>query len=260
VRASVDEAFVRFSSLFEGVVRSMYTDILGLVTVAIGDLIDPIEAALGLPFVHADGTPASRDEIAAAWHAVKNDKNGPRLGWRYTATLTTIRLTDAGVLEVVERKLQQNEADLRRRFPDFENWPADAQLATHSMAWACGAGFRFPRLAAALQARDFELAAKECHIDTDGPDHIPNTGDDNNGVKPRNAANVVLYMNAARVQAWKLDPDELHYPNALTDLTAEASTPEAAERARADAEEITGSGPIIHPLSYDVDIDGNPKG
>jgi hypothetical protein len=195
----------------------MYTDILGLVTIAIGDLIDPVELALGLPFVHADGSPASHAEIAAAWHAVKSDPRGPHLGWRYTAQLTTIRLTDEGVSEVVARKLDQNEADLRRRFPDFEEWPADAQLATHSMAWACGSGFRFPKLAAALLARDFETAARECHIDTDGPDHIPNTADDNNGVKPRNAANVILYENAAKVQAYHLDPSELIYPALLAD-------------------------------------------
>lgn len=226
MRAAVDDGFAVFSEHFEGVVRTPYADILGLITVAIGDLIDPIESALSLPFhVRGTNTPATREQIAAAWHAIKNDPKCPKLGWRYAAALpgNQVELSDDGIKEVVERKLQQNEAALANRFPDWAEWPADAQLATHSMAWACGSAFRFPRLSAALLARDFATAAKECHIDTDGPDHIPNTGDDNNGVKPRNAANGILYSNADKVQTFGLDPEPVYYPEQLVAPPPDAS-------------------------------------
>ncbi len=227
MRASVDDGFDTFSEHFEGVVRTPYADILNLITVAIGDLIDPIESALSLPFnVRGTQTPATREQIAAAWHAVKNDPKCAHQGWRYAASLpgNQVELSDEGVKEVVERKLQQNEEALAKRFPDWNDWPADAQLATHSMAWACGAAFRFPKLTAALLARDFAEASRQCHIDTDGPDHIPNTGDDNSGVKPRNAANVLLYQNAAKVVAFGGDPEELYYPEQLIAPPPDAPT------------------------------------
>ena len=53
-------------------------------------------------------------------------------------------------------KLGQMDAYLAKRFPEWEEWPADAQLATLSMAWACGPAFRFPRLEAALRAQEVE--------------------------------------------------------------------------------------------------------
>lgn len=207
--------FPTFSGKLEGVVPWLYADILGLVTVAIGNLVDPIEYALALPFVEPDGAPASRERIAAAWHAVKRDPLAAKHGHRYAAGLSTIRLTPDGVASVVVAKLRQNEAHLVKRFPEFPEWPTDAQLATHSMAWACGPAFRFPALEEALRWRDFSAAARHCHINTDGPDKIPGTADDNWGVVPRNAANKTMYANAARVMLEKLDPDALFYPHAI---------------------------------------------
>jgi GH24 family phage-related lysozyme (muramidase) len=171
----------------EGCVPTCYLDVLGLVTVAIGNLVDASpaggssEPALGLPFVRiADGEPATREEIAAEWQRVKatwtcspnvdakrcpNRKQcGAHGGWRVAKRVCQLQLTPAGVEQVVNAKLDANDAELTRRFPRFQEWPWQAQLATHSMAWACGAWFRFPRLAAALQADDFARAAEECHI------------------------------------------------------------------------------------------------
>lgn len=165
----------------EGCVPTMYLDVLGLVTVAIGNLVDPMPSALGLPFIVAKtGKPATRAEIEAEWRAVKatwicapnvdakacpdRKRCGAHGGWRVVAPICKLRLTDEGVQRVVFAKLDANDALLTARFPRFQSWPWQAQLATHSMAWACGAHFRFPRLAAALQADDFALAAKECHI------------------------------------------------------------------------------------------------
>jgi len=49
---------------------------------------------------------------------------------------TSLRLTPEGIHQLVARKLALNHEILESRFPDINEWPADAQLATHSMSWA----------------------------------------------------------------------------------------------------------------------------
>lgn len=207
MRASVRDTFVRTMVQWEGEVPWMYLDIIGLVTVGIGNLIDPVDTALDLPFVRPDGSPASRDEIRAAWWAVKNAPHLAQHGHRPAARYSTLRLTPDGIRSVVLRKVDQNHDILRLRFPDIDTWPADAEMATHSLAWACGPRFPFPRLAMALRARDFVAAVQHCHIDETG----------NPGLRPRNAGNKRMYRNAARVQAFGLEADTLIYPAELAD-------------------------------------------
>lgn len=219
---SVRDAFVPFSAGFEGVVPWLYADVLGLITVGIGNLVDPVDAALALPFVRPDGTPATRDEIRAAWHAVKSRPELAQQGHRVAARHTTIRLTPQGIHDLVIRKLDANHAALAKQYPEIEQWPADAQLATHSMAWACGPAFgvpgaagRFIHLATALRERDFETAARECMMREAG----------NPGIVPRNRANRILYRNAAHSQSFQLDPSELFYPHELLTTDSEPHTP-----------------------------------
>ncbi len=207
MRPSVRAAFVGFTTPIEGCVPWMYLDVKGLVTTAIGNLIDPIQYALPLPWLHQDGSAAARDEIAAEWLRVKGDPVAAKRGHLYTEGITQLRLDAQGVALVVSRKLDQNDQHLRARFPEWEEWPADAQLATLSMAWACGPAFRFPGLEAELRARRFNMAAGECHISEQG----------NPGVVPRNRANLALYRNAWKVVAYKLDPAALIWPAVLDD-------------------------------------------
>jgi hypothetical protein len=257
VRQAVRDAFVAFTAAYEGVVPWMYLDVKGLVTVAIGNLIDPIQYAMTLPFVdRATGKAAHRDTIAAEWLRVKGDASLARLGHRAAERITALRLTPEGIDLVVSRKLEQNDQHLRGRFPDFEDWPACAQLATHSMAWACGPAFRFRSLEAALRAQDFAMSAAECHMNEAG----------NPGLKPRNIANKILYRNADRVQAFKLDHDLLEWETdlavheaptlpALDDPGSEPTPiPQVVTEVMSTLPEIvTGSGPIIHPLAYPLD-------
>jgi len=222
MKQSARDVFVEFTSKFEGVVPWMYLDVEGLVTVAIGNLIDPIGAALGLPFVHkGTTTPATSEEIATEWTMVKNHPTAAKQGHLVLQTVTQLRLTPDGVEKVVSDRLAINESILRKRFPGYDDWPADAQLATNSMAWANGPYFRFPQLAAALLAGDFATAADTCHID-----------DRNNpGVTPRNAADRELYLLAARAVTEGLEPEELFYN----------------ESGRPTADQLMQSAPIVHP-------------
>jgi hypothetical protein len=220
---SVRRAWVPVNAAWEGVVPWMYADVLGLITVGIGNLIDrssdkdepqPWRDALSLPFVRPNGTPATQAEIRAAWQAVKSRPELAQQGHRVAARYSTLRLTAQGIEDVVLRKLDANHVQLRKRYTAIDSWPADAVFATHSMAWACGGAFgyagRYPfrKLDAALQAFDFDTAADECTIREEG----------NPGVIPRNKANRAMYRNAARVLSWKLDPSELHYPTELLEV------------------------------------------
>lgn len=206
MRESVRSRFVEFTSPMEGVVGHMYLDVKGLVTTAIGNLIDPMQIAMTLPWTHFDGTFASRSEIASEWMRVKSDPVAAKRGHRYTEGITQLRLTPAGIDLVVSKKLEQMGQYLTSRFPDFEEWNACAQLATLSMSWACGPAFRFPALDQCLRARDFDGAAVHCTINETG----------NPGVKPRNVAMRILYRNAARVRDFKLDPSTLVWDRSLS--------------------------------------------
>jgi GH24 family phage-related lysozyme (muramidase) len=182
----------------------MYLDIKGLVTIGVGNLIDPQTVALGLPFVHkADGTTATSGEIAAEWSAIKANSALAQKGYKACEPLTQLCLTDQAIDDLVRARLNQNEAILKQSFSDWDSWPADAQTGVLSMAWAMGAGFpsTWPRFAAACRAKDWAAAAANCHIETTG----------NPGVAPRNDADVALFTNAATVAANGLDPSVLLY-------------------------------------------------
>lgn len=200
MRDIVRRSFVAFSGPLEGVVPWMYADVRGLVTCAIGILIDPVSYALPLPWVRlTDGRAASASEIIADWQRVKGDASMARLGHRAAEHVTALRLTPEGVERVVLAKLDQVDAQLSQRWQEYPTWCADAQLATLSMAWAMGAGFDFPRWDAAVRRGLWLVAAQECTISERG----------NPGVKPRNQRNRLLFGAAHRVAQGGLDPDQL---------------------------------------------------
>ena len=201
-------AFLGFTEPLEGVVRFMYLDVKGLVTTAVGNLIDTPSDALSLPWRNADGTAASRMQIAAEWSYVKSRQDLRMHGGVAYGAVTRLHLDDAGIGAVVGRTLDRMDHALAARFSDYEGWPWQAQLATVSMAWACGTAFRFPKLEAALRAGDFTEASSECHIDEHG----------NPGVVPRNRGNVALYLEAAEDIATQPDrpADGLEGPAAIT--------------------------------------------
>jgi GH24 family phage-related lysozyme (muramidase) len=237
---SVRDGFIAFTAPLEGVVTWMYLDVKGFVTVGIGNLIDPVSTAIGLPFVKPDGAAATKSEIAAAWQNVKSHTELAQQGYRPAARVSDLRLTNEGVEQIVLSVLDRFAKALLGHYPDFESWPADAQLATLSMAWACGPAFHlvgFTALEAALKGGDFARAAVCCHMNETN----------NAGLKPRNLANRQLYMNAARVLDWKLDPESLAWPAVLED-----SVPTEPELPRVD-------DPVVHPdidfPTYDIHLD-----
>ena len=75
---AVQSGFPAFSAKFEGRVSYMYLDVKGLVTVGVGNLVDPVSVAQALPFrfknkpgIGAPGSPATPDQIAAEWQTTQ---------------------------------------------------------------------------------------------------------------------------------------------------------------------------------------------
>ena len=216
---SVQSQFRAFNEPFEGSIPYMYLDVKGLVTVGVGNLVDPVELATALPFrfknkpgIAAPGKLSTRDQIAAEWQKLKNDTSLAKKGHLACAPVTDLELDDNAINSLIAQRLAGNEGFLKRQpaFKDFDKWPADAQLALLSMAWAMGPGgfAGFPHFSAACQRMDFKTAAAESKLSEAG----------NPGVIPRNRANVLLLSNAASVIApgSGLDLATLYYPKQLS--------------------------------------------
>lgn len=204
----------------EGAVPWFYQDVKGLVSIGVGILCDPIQLALNLPLEQPDGRPATRNEIAAEWLRIKNlppnakGQTAAQLGHIYAKPHTTLRLTRDGLEFTLMGKLNQMDQHLAKRFPDYETWPADAQLGVLSLSWACGPAFRFPKCEAALRRRDFRTAAVESFM----PEERTISG-----LRPRNRANKTLLLNAAVVEQEGHEPNTLYYPSDLRELLAPGS-------------------------------------
>lgn len=253
MRPSVLDGFERLSEPIEGKAPHMYLCSAGIVTTAVGVALETVGEALTLPWM-LDGRRAGLDVVAADWmriHARQDLRGTGGLSLRQQA-VTRVRLTEGGIRDTVAHALAAAEVACSHRWEDWDTWPADAQLGALSLCWAVGgAGAtgraprdparNFVRFAAACEARDWALAGHESRLSEAG----------NPGVRPRNAAQVILLANAAIVDAERLDPEILHWPTALQPGVRDAPTrPERDDR------------PILVPstLGYeDVDTLTDPE-
>lgn len=189
MRPEVRAQFPAFTARYEGRIPWMYVDVKGLVTIGLGCLIDPVGMATSLPFVTATGEQASSSEIRAEWGVVKHTPGLPQKGAGAAKQLCRLRLPEKAIDELARYRLDANERVLLGAFPDWESWPAAAQLGVLSMAWAMGAGFtkKWPKFTAACRALDWAKAAAECKMREAG----------NPGIVPRNKKNAELFRSCA---------------------------------------------------------------
>ena len=202
---SVITTFVALQSKMEGDLLFMYLDRKGLVTTGVGNLIDSIADAQRLPWKRSDGTLASPDEVAAAWRAVKARTDLMLEGGGAYAGVTSLRLTQADVEDLIRKKLLSNEAELMKRLPTFPHLTADAQMGVHSVAWAAGPDAHAPHLFAALgqAVPDYLAAAYE------SSDNFRDLAPD------RKRFNKAVFTNAAVAQKIGADITRLFYPTML---------------------------------------------
>jgi GH24 family phage-related lysozyme (muramidase) len=209
-------AWYDFIRRYEGEVAFMYLDTKGLVTVGIGNLIDPVALALPLPFQfkaqnelgRPAGRAATRAEIEAEWSCLESNPNRRALisgGHRACEPVTNLELSPENRRQLFETKSAANERQLIAQFPDFQVWPADAQLGLLAMAWGLGAAFpeRWPKFSAACRQRDFAGASAESTI--------------RDWRAERNIASCTLFSNAAAVldDLSVYTPSLLYYPKVL---------------------------------------------
>ena len=220
MRDSVASNFVALNAPLEGVLRFMYTDDepptaanpSGLVTTAMGYMMPTPESATELEWVNPDGSAASAQAVMAAWQAVHG---GPRDSSVNAGTLTTIRLTDAGVQDATAKRIAQDEPLLREGFPAYDSWPADAQMAVLSMAWAMGPAFwrDFPAFTAAVNASPPRFGEAARYDATRYPNGKGLGDFRGTGVEKRKEDDDALWTNAQAVLDRGLDPDVLYWPN-----------------------------------------------
>ena len=185
MRTTVFSFFPAFTRHFEGYLLHPYLDVEGYETVGAGNLIDPVSAALPLPW-KISGVLATQAQIRADWLACKRLPSGVHYAAGYYESATSIRLDPADVDALVDQRLTLNDHDLEARLTPgrWEELPARAQLALLSWAWACGPEEHAPHLFAALETGDWARAADEVHLEDS---HNP-------GLVPRNAANRALLL------------------------------------------------------------------
>lgn len=257
MKPAVVQAFHGFSQDLEGVVTHPYCDALGLVTTGMGLLCNTLPEFTILPWKRPDGSDATRDEVIAAWAAVRSHADEDKLkGGMYFARYTTIRLDIADVHKLSERKLESNWMLLLRRFPEADEWPADAQLFLCSWAWAVGPAAGYPKMSADLRAKYFDEASAECTITANGK--VFGT------LVTRNARNRILLQNAARVQAHHLDYDKVYWPEDISKTLREAETLPALENPVSEpdggaARHMATLDTVAHPFDPTLDHPSNDE-
>lgn len=194
--SSVLDSF-RTTLVAEGYCRFMYLDERCLVTTGQGDLIDPVEAALALPWLEGSLL-ASGSLVGAAWSLVKSRTDLAPKGGMAFASLTTLRLTDGAVSLLVTRTMNMMIEILERRLVSLEAAPADAQMAMLRWAWANGASAMFPKLFAAFETGDYATCALESEW--------------RNESKATRTVMDHLWQNATDSAANALDPSVLLWP------------------------------------------------
>ena len=118
-------------------------------------------------------------------------------GHTHWQRLTSVRATPDSLAVDLRLRLVDFEGKVRATFPDWDAWPASAQLATLGMAWAAGPHCfaTFPRFTAAAGRRDWQRCAVESHLDETG----------NPGLRPRNVAQRDLFLRALRADPETVD-------------------------------------------------------
>ncbi len=140
----------------EGRVHHLYLCSAGCVTVGVGHRLDSLDEALALRLLPAEAVAADYQAVRAAT---------PGMLASYYARITTARMSDPDIDALLDADVRRFLAGFRKNLPVFDALPHPAQRATFNMAFNLGlAGFnKYQNLRAALETRDWERAAAECH-------------------------------------------------------------------------------------------------
>lgn len=156
----------------ESLVRHMYKDTTGNVTVGVGHMIPNAAHAKGLhvgllPFQWHDlkNKKAVTDaDVIADFNRVKAAPTGNYLA-EYYEQFTKLKVTDAAARALLDNDANQFVDEVRRSssFPGFDTYPPEAQQAIVDMAFNMGVPklTTFTEFVKAVKSRDWKTAAAE---------------------------------------------------------------------------------------------------
>lgn len=151
----------------------MYLDSKGNVTVAVGQMLASVQAALDLPFMKrgmGQDFPASAGEISDDYNRVKTASIGH--GAHFYHSGVSVYLEDGAMDDMLRTYLDKLDKSLRAHFPRFDAWPDPAKLAYLDMGYNLGYTrliAEYPRMNAAAAGGQWLQCAAECTRDPRDP-------------------------------------------------------------------------------------------
>lgn len=145
----------------------MYADTDGNVTIGIGTMLSSIENAQKIGLLTSDNKPASPQQVADAFNAVKNfyaeHKNYAAPAY---SSVTSLHITDDIAKSLLTSHVRSDRDGLRSLYSNLNNKPWAAVLATHDMIYNLGVGNlgNYTKFNDAFNKKEWGIAARESAI------------------------------------------------------------------------------------------------
>lgn len=142
----------------------MYLDVVGKVTVGVGNMSPNADSAAELAFVHADSNERAPESLIREQFAKVAEQEEGHSASHY-AQYTTIRLDDDEIDQLLDARLDAFESGLERDFDGYDSFPEAAKLGLMDMAFNLGnRGLveKFPTFTRAARGQDWGTCAEEC--------------------------------------------------------------------------------------------------
>jgi GH24 family phage-related lysozyme (muramidase) len=160
----------------EGRIRHMYKCTGGVVTVGVGHAIGSFNDARAFRFM-VDGRAATDAEIRADFETVAAAPKG--MVAEHYEGLTRCRLPEDEIDRIVSYDIGQFTRTLKGKLPYFASLPDPAQEALFDIGFNCGVAglLKFKKLLAAVQSKNWTVAATESHRGDIGDDRNKDIAD-----------------------------------------------------------------------------------
>ena len=160
-----NETIFNHISRFEGIVPHLYLDTNGHVTVGCGNLVPSVTACTALYMIdRANHVRATPDELADEYRAVHALEKGKRASYYKQACNLEMPLPE--IRRLFNSRIVEFSGYLRNIYPGYDEFPGAVRLAILDLIFQLGPGNlkrNWPRLKAAVTARDWNEAARHAH-------------------------------------------------------------------------------------------------
>jgi GH24 family phage-related lysozyme (muramidase) len=157
------EEVVKYLREHEGVVRYMYLDVVGLVTIGVGFMLPNADAVTALNLVRrSDSAPASADEKRQDWESVHSQ--GKAKPAQTYEQFTKLELPDSEIDRELTKRVNDFQRNLTSRFPSFDGFPDEAQIGLLDLIYSLGPRGLFngyPKLCAAAELGNWKACAEQ---------------------------------------------------------------------------------------------------